>query len=132
MADKIPFDLVSPERLLLTGAADMITVPGSEGYFAIGPGHMPLVATLKPGVVDVEGGPNGKERFFVSAGFVEVAPTKATILAEEALPMANLTAQMVEQRVADAREDVLQARTDEARAKAVQALDALELLRSYL
>ncbi len=130
--DKIPFDLVSPERLLLSGDAEMITVPGAEGYFAVMAGHAPVIATLRPGVIDVKAGPEGDQRFFVSAGFVEVAPGKATILAEEALPMASLSAADIDQRVANAREDVLQAKTDEGREKAVSALNALELLRAHM
>lgn len=132
MTDKIPFDLVSPERLLLSGDAEMITLPGSEGYFAVMAGHAPVIATLKPGVIDVKAGPEGDERYFVQAGFVEVAPGKATILAEDVLPMAQLTVEKLDQCVTNAREDVLQAKSDIAREKAVAALNALELLRAHL
>ena len=54
MADKIAFDLVSPERLLLTEEADMVTVPGAEGYMGVMAGHMPLVSTLRAGMIDVQ------------------------------------------------------------------------------
>ena len=56
MADKISFDLVSPERLLLSGEAEMVTLPGTEGEFGVLPGHAPVISTLKPGVIDVKGG----------------------------------------------------------------------------
>ncbi len=54
MADKIQFDLVSPERLLLSEAVDMVTLPGTEGDFGVLPGHAPVLSTLKPGVVEVK------------------------------------------------------------------------------
>src|SRR5690349_6508086 len=89
MADKITFDLVSPERLLLSQAADMVTIPGSEGYLGVIAGHMPLVTTLRPGMIDVQ--TDGKDtRFFVAGGFAEISATKITVLAEEALPMSEM------------------------------------------
>ncbi|MDE2466738.1 MAG: ATP synthase F1 subunit epsilon, partial [Alphaproteobacteria bacterium] len=109
MAEKIPFDLVSPERLLLSGDADMITLPGSEGYFGVGIGHAPIISTLKPGMIDIKGGPNGDERYFVMAGFAEITNDKATILAEEALPFKSLSLEDVDRRLGEAKEDVLQA-----------------------
>ena len=50
---KIAFDLVSPERLLLSAQADMVTVPGTEGYMGVMAGHSPLVSTLRAGMIDV-------------------------------------------------------------------------------
>lgn len=132
MADKIPFDLVSPERLLLSGDAEMVTLPGADGYFGVLPGHSPVISTLKPGVIDVKGGPQGDARYFVSAGFAEVNADKLTVLAEEAIPMDSVDAAALDKRIADAEEDILQAKTDEARAKAVAAVDSLKQLRAAL
>ena len=132
MADKIPFDLVSPEKLLLSEEAEMVTLPGSEGYFGVLAGHSPLVSTLKPGVIEVKGGTGGDRRFFVSTGFAEVSPEKLTILAEEAIPMESVDAALLDQRIANAEEDILQAKTDDARTRAVAAMDALQQLRAGL
>ena len=132
MADKISFDLVSPERLLLSEDAEMVTLPGAEGYFGVMSGHAPLVSTLKPGVIEVKGGTKGDQRFFVSTGFAEVSPEKLTVLAEEAIPMEDVNAALVDQRIENAKEDILQAKTEAARAKAVTAVDALEQLRAAL
>jgi F-type H+-transporting ATPase subunit epsilon len=132
MAEKISFDLVSPERLLLSEDAEMVTLPGSEGYFGVLAGHSPVISTLKPGVIDVKGGTGGDKRFFVSTGFADVSPEKLTVLAEEAIPMESVDAAMVDKRIADAREDILQAKTDDARTKAVATVDALEQLRAAL
>jgi F-type H+-transporting ATPase subunit epsilon len=76
MTDKISFDLVSPERLLLSEQADMVTVPGSDGYFGVLAGHMPLISTLRPGMIDVKGGDKGDAKYFILGGFAEVTTRK--------------------------------------------------------
>ena len=88
MADKISFDLVSPERLLLSAKADMVTVPGTEGYMGVMAGHSPLVSTLRAGMIDVQ--VDGKDdRYFIRGGFAEISPTKITVMAEEAVPRSD-------------------------------------------
>ena len=132
MAEKIPFDLVSPERLLLSEHADMVTLPGSDGYFGVLAGHMPLITTLKPGVIDVSGGTLGDQRFFVLGGFAEVTTHKVTVLAEEAMPMTEVDAVALDLRIKDAEEDILLAKTEAERAHAVDTVDALRTLRAAL
>ncbi|HSZ75215.1 MAG TPA: F0F1 ATP synthase subunit epsilon [Rhizomicrobium sp.] len=132
MADKIPFDLVSPERLLLTEEAEMVTLPGSEGDLGVLAGHEPLITTLRPGVIDVKGGTLGDQRFFVLGGFAEINPERLTVLAEEALPMADVNPALLDQRISDTREDLLLAKTDTDRARMAQMLDSLTQLRAAL
>jgi F-type H+-transporting ATPase subunit epsilon len=132
MADKISFDLVSPERLLLSGEAEMVTLPGTEGEFGVLPGHAPVISTLKPGVIDVKGADGGDTRFFVLGGFAEVNPAKLTVLAEEAIPMAEVNAEALDRRIQNIQEDILTAKTEQARAKAVEVLDSLQVLRASL
>jgi len=133
MADaKIAFDLVSPERLLLSEDAEMVTIPGLEGEMGVMAGHMPLITALRPGTVDVKGGTQGHDRFFVTAGFAEVTPTKITVLAEEAIPLATLTAAELDERIIDAQEDISLAKSDAEMTRAVAALDHLKRMRSAL
>jgi F-type H+-transporting ATPase subunit epsilon len=133
MAEKIPFDLVSPERLLLSEEADMVTIPATDGYMGVLAGHMPLITTLKPGVIDVTGGTRGGElRYFVLGGFAEVSTTKVTVLAEEAMPMADVDTVALDERIKDAEEDILLAKTETDRARAVDTVDALKTLRASL
>ncbi|MDE3116556.1 MAG: F0F1 ATP synthase subunit epsilon [Pseudomonadota bacterium] len=132
MADMIPFDLVSPERLLLSEEAEMVTLPGADGYFGVLPGHAPVISTLKPGVIEVQGGPAGNARYFVSAGFAEVTASRLTVLAEDVIAVNTVDAATLDKKIADADEDILQARTDAARAKAVATLDTLKQLRAAL
>src|ERR1700761_306715 len=112
MADKkIAFDLVSPERLLLTEEADMVTVPGTEGYMGVMAGHAPLVSTLRAGMIDMlDGGVD--TRFFILGGFAEISATKVTVLADRAMPMSELDLAVLDQMIKDAQEDEIAAKTD--------------------
>ncbi|MDF1737053.1 MAG: F0F1 ATP synthase subunit epsilon [Minwuia sp.] len=128
MADRIQFELVSPARLLTSMEVDMIVVPGTEGDFAVLPGHMPVVSTLRPGAVDVFVGGTDKpsERFFVAGGFAEVALDTFTVLAETAIPMGDLDRSHLEQEIANTREDIEDARSDEDRQASEERLSQLE------
>lgn len=77
------FDLVTPEKLLVSESATHVSIPGSEGSFGVLSGHQPTISTLNPGKVVVENGDSSKE-FFVSYGFADVTGEKVTILVEEA------------------------------------------------
>ena len=129
MADKIKFDLVSPERLLLSRPVDMVTVPGTEGYMGVMAGHAPLVTTLRAGMIDMlEDGVDS--RYFIRGGFAEIAPGQITVLAEEAIPFTELDLAVLDQRISDAQEDEIAAKTDADRAKAAQLVDDLKLVRA--
>ena len=129
MTDKITFDLVSPEKLLLSKAVDMVTVPGTEGYMGVMAGHSPLVSTLRAGMIDMKD--EGQDtRFFIRGGFVEINPAKVTVLAEEAIPMSELDLAIIDQRILDAQEDEIAAKTDADRARAAQLVDDLKLVRA--
>ncbi len=103
MAGKLQFELVSPEKLLLSEPVGMVVVPGTEGNFGVLPGHSLFISTVRPGVIDVyaEGLPTITERIFVSGGFAEVTPERCTVLADEALPLSALDRAALE---AEARE----------------------------
>jgi F-type H+-transporting ATPase subunit epsilon len=129
MADKILFDLVSPEKLLLSKAVDMVTVPGTEGYMGVMAGHSPLVSTLRAGMIDIKD--EGQDtRYFIRGGFAEINPTKITVLAEEAIPMSEMDLAILDQRITDAQEDEIAAKTDADRARAGQMVDDLKLVRA--
>ena len=71
MADKLQFDLVSPEARVFSGEVDMVVVPGSEGDFGVLPGHAPFMSTIRTGSIEVHA--DGKiARTFIHGGFAEV------------------------------------------------------------
>ena len=118
MADRIQFELVSPERLLISQAVEMVVLPGAEGDFGALPEHAPTVAALRPGVISVFENNQVIERVFVAGGFAEVTPERCTVLAERALPVPELDRTGAERAIANAREDLAGAKTDAARAAA--------------
>ena len=130
MTEKIAFDIVSPERLLLSDEADMVTVPGADGEFGVLAGHMPLISTLRPGMIDVKGGDKGDAKYFILGGFAEVTNTKVTVLAEEAVPMTEMDLVALDQRIHDAEENLIAASTPAGRARAADILADLRLVRA--
>ena len=90
MADTLQFELVSPEKLLLSEAVGMVVVPGTEGNFGVLPGHALFISTVRPGVIDVYDDKSVTQQIFVSGGFAEVTPERCTVLADEAVPVASL------------------------------------------
>jgi len=124
------FELVSPERLLMDMAVSAVRVPGAEGDFMVLPNHAPVMSTIRPGVLDVyEGEGKTPEQVFVRGGFAEVTPGTLVILAEEAVLVKELSKSNLKQKITDAREDLEDAKTDEDKRKAQEAIARLtELL----
>ncbi|MCA1908141.1 MAG: ATP synthase F1 subunit epsilon, partial [Magnetospirillum sp.] len=91
MAEKIKFELVSPAKLLVSEAVDMVVVPGSEGDFGALALHAPMITTVRPGVIDVHDGGKVGKRIFVAGGFAEVNEERVTVLAEEAIPVGEIS-----------------------------------------
>ncbi|MCR6629988.1 MAG: ATP synthase F1 subunit epsilon [Magnetospirillum sp.] len=118
MAEKIQFELVSPAKLLISSPVDMVVVPGTEGDFGALPRHSPLIATVRPGVIDVHDAGKISNRIFVAGGFAEVNEERVTVLAEEAIPLAELTAEMANARLAAAKDAAEDARTEAEKAAA--------------
>jgi F-type H+-transporting ATPase subunit epsilon len=130
MAEKIHFDLVSPERLLLSEDVDMVTLPGTEGYFGVLAGHAPVISSLRPGVIEVTGGETPNLRMFILGGFAEVDAKKVIVLAEDAIPMADFNLAALDQRIADTEEDLVGAKTDAERVRIGEQLEHLKQLRA--
>jgi len=122
MPDPFTFDLVSPEKLLLSEDVEMVVVPGAEGDFGVLIGHAPLISSLRPGVINTYTGKNVEKRIFVAGGFAEVTGERCTVLAEEAMPVEDIDPADVEKRIASAREALNEADNDVARVQAEMAL----------
>jgi F-type H+-transporting ATPase subunit epsilon len=126
MAGQLQFDLVSPERLLLSEPVDQVIVPGAEGDFGALPEHSNLISLIRPGVLYVYKGGSAPERIFIGGGFAEVTATSLTVLAEQAIPVADIDRAAAERAVADAREDVDDAKDEHARTVAQAELKVAE------
>ncbi len=99
MTEKVPFELVTPERVVFAEEADMIVVPGGDGDFGVLPGHAPLLSTVRPGTVEVYEGDRVTLRIFVSGGFAEVADGRCAVLADEAVPASEIDRADAEERL---------------------------------
>jgi len=119
MTDQLQFELVSPEKLLVSKAVAMVTVPGGEGDFGVLIGHSPLITTVRPGVIEVyeQSDTEVTERLFVAGGFAEVTGERCTVLAEEAVLVSKLDRSSLEQEAKDLAEDIADAKTDSERAQ---------------
>lgn len=131
MADKLHFDLVSPERRVFAGEVDMVVVPGSEGDFGVLANHAPFMSTIRTGAISVHSG-NDVTRTFIRGGFAEVTAAGLTILAEEAIDLADVNAEDVSKSLAEAREDLGQARNDEERHEAEARIEKFQALLTEL
>jgi F-type H+-transporting ATPase subunit epsilon len=122
------FELVSPARLLFSGAVSSVQIPGTEGEMMILAGHAPVLSTLRPGVIVVQKDGGTTEKIFVRGGFAEVNVNGLTVLAETAIPLADLDAAALARQIKDAEEDVADAKSDEKKRKASESLDHLKAL----
>lgn len=126
--DKVEFELVSPEHLVVSERVEMVVVPGTEGDFGVLPRHTPLVSTVRPGVVRIFEGAAARDSIFVEGGFAEVTPARCTVLTPRAMPVGEIDGAQAEQRLKDAHEDLADAKTDAERAAAAHAIAVCEAM----
>ena len=130
MADKVKLELVTPSRLLLETETDMVGVPGADGDFGVLPGHAPLLSTLRPGTLSVYDGEVVSERLFVAGGFAGVEDNRCVVLAEEAVPIAEITPELVTGRLEEARKKVAAAETKREKDAAGHKLTIAEAMQA--
>ncbi len=132
MAELLNFELVSPEKLLMSAEVETVVIPGSEGDFGVFVNHAPVLSTMRPGIIDITEADGKKQRIFVRGGFAEVNPKGLTVLAEQAINMDDLDAAAIAQEITNAEEDVADAKSDDKRQKAQETLDHLKQLQESL
>ncbi|SMX22940.1 F0F1 ATP synthase subunit epsilon [Boseongicola aestuarii] len=127
MADTMQFDLVSPERRLVSGQATAVQIPGADGDMTAMPDHAATVTTLRPGVLSVEMD-GGLQEFVVTGGFAQISSEGTSVLAEEALPKGEVTSEFLDERVAkaEAARDAAEGEAVDTAAKRVADLLALK------
>ncbi len=126
MADKVQFELVSPERLLVSREVEMVVVPGSEGDFGVLPDHAPMISTVRPGIIEIHEGGAVTERIFVAGGFAEVTGERCTVLADEATPVKDIDRKAAEAQLATLQSELAGLIKDEERARQEARIEALE------
>jgi len=132
MADSFKFELVSPERLLVSEDVTEVVVPGTEGEMTVMAAHAPVMTSVRPGVVNVKTAAGSEDGYVVFGGFADILPGTLTLLAESAVSVADIDRDDLAQRIRDAREDVADAADDETGAGANERLAHLTTLEGAL
>ncbi len=126
MADRVSFELVSPERLLVSEDADMVVLPAEDGDLGVLAGHSPVITTIRPGTICMFEGDKIAKRLFVAGGFAEVTDERCTVLADDAVDIADIDKELVRNSIRDLGEDVSHAKDDAAKSAAEMALKVAE------
>lgn len=132
MAEAFKFELVSPERLLVSEQVESVVIPGTEGEMTVMANHAPVMTTVKPGVVTVKTATGAEERYVVFGGFADIVPAGCTLLAESAVAVKDIDRAELTRRIKDATDDAADAKGDEGKAKAEAYLNHLTTLEAAL
>ena len=101
--DNTNLEIVSPERLLLSRPVQMVVIPAWEGEMGVLPGHAPAIVMLRGGTVRLYEAGQVTDRLYVAGGFAEITPERCTVLANEAIPVSELSRSEAEQRLQQAQ-----------------------------
>jgi F-type H+-transporting ATPase subunit epsilon len=132
MAEAFKFELVSPERLLVSAQVESVVIPGAEGEMTVMANHAPVMTTVKPGVVSLRTAAGADERYVVFGGFADILPSGCTLLAESAVAVKDIDRADLARRIQEAKEDLADARDDDSRTKAEQFLHQLTTLEGAI
>ncbi|MFP1630756.1 F0F1 ATP synthase subunit epsilon [Zhengella sp. ZM62] len=132
MAQSFKFELVSPERLLVSEDVESVVVPGVDGDMTVMASHAPLMTSIRPGVVTVNTAAGKTDRYVIFGGFADVMPESCTVLAEASMHVDNIDKADIERRIAEAREDLADAQDDDGKQRAQEFLDQLTTLQGAI
>jgi F-type H+-transporting ATPase subunit epsilon len=125
------FELVSPGKVLFSGPAQSVLVPGNEGDFLVLSDHAPVMTSVRPGVVGIDDVDGKHRRVFVRGGFADASKGGLILLAETAIPFEDLSADKLGEEIKSAEEDVADASEDDKRL-AQEKLDRLRELKDAM
>lgn len=126
MADTFKFELVSPERLLMSENVTSVLVPGAEGEFTVFAHHAPVLSTMRAGLLDVTLPDGQEQRIFIRGGFAEVQPDSLTVLAQQAINLDELDRDVLAQEIKNTEEDVADATDEDTKTAAQNTLAQLQ------
>lgn len=132
MAQSFKFELVSPERLLVSEDVNSVVVPGVDGEMTVMANHAPLMTSIRPGVVTVNTSAGKTDRYVIFGGFADVMPDSCTVLAEASVHVDDIDKADIERRIAEAREDLADAQDDDGKQRAQEFLDQLTTLQGAI
>ena len=118
---RLQVDIVTAERLVYSGDADMVLAPGTEGQLGILPSHAPLLAELETGELTIRSGGHD-EGMALTGGFIEVLANRVTVLASAAEQAGEIDRERAERALARAQERIVTRPPDINLARAQAAL----------
>ncbi|OJF96470.1 F0F1 ATP synthase subunit epsilon [Pararhizobium antarcticum] len=131
MAD-FNFELVSPERLLLSERVTEVVIPATDGEMTVMANHAPTMTTIKPGIVTVKAVDGTTARYVVFGGFADILPTGCTLLAESAVPVGELSRDVIEKRIEAARAELEHSSADEHKTGIEQFISEMTALNGIV
>ena len=132
MAETFKFELVSPERLLVSEEAESVVIPGSEGEMTVMARHAPVMATMRPGLVTVKTAAGKTDRYVVYGGFADILPDSCTLLAESSMHESDLDRADLSRRVQETRQAVSDATDPQHRSRLEELLHQLTTLENAM
>ena len=106
MADTFKFELVSPERLLVSETVTEVVIPATLGEMTVLPNHAPVMTTIKPGLVTVKTASGETHKYVVFGGFADIVQSGCTLLAESATSADDITPDDLQKRIDAARSEI--------------------------
>ncbi|GGG02236.1 MULTISPECIES: F0F1 ATP synthase subunit epsilon [Rhizobium] len=132
MADAFNFELVSPERLLVSEKVSEVVIPATLGEMTVLASHAPTMTTIKPGVVSVKLVSGQVKKYVVFGGFADILPDSCTLLADAAIPAAELTVDTLQSRIDTTKAELDRASGDEHKTRVEQFLTDLTQLNGIV
>lgn len=123
MATEFSLSVVGPEGEVVSGSVISFLAPGYEGYFGVMAGHVPMVAALRPGLLEYTDVTNNRHFVYVGGGFADITRTKATILADEARRAQEIDASEAERDLNEARRSLRGEDSSVSSTDAVEEID---------
>ena len=127
----IALEIVSPEKLLISKPVDMVVIPAAEGDLGVLPQHAPMIVMLRGGTIAIHQAGQITDRLYVAGGFAEITPERCTVLANEAIPVAELSRQEGERRLAEAEAEYNNADKNDVPALD-EAMDRMQAARAMI
>ena len=131
MADTFHFELISPEQTLVSAELSEAVLPGQEGDLAAMPGRALMIMKLRPGILTTRAKGN-EQQYFLRGGLADVGPEKTVVLAEYAIPLAQLTGDILTDEIAQAQQALDESLDDGRRISAWDRLERLQTLKERL
>lgn len=131
MTETFHFELTSPEKTLVSTDLSEAVLPGQEGDLAAMPGRALMIMKLRPGILTTRS-KEGEQQYFLRGGFADVGPEQTVVLTEYAIPLAQLTGDILADEIAQAQQALDEGPEDGRRISAWDRLERLQTLKERL